>query len=129
MARIVQMLDGVATTQFEIDKPEIRIGRSPECDVYIDDTSVSSLHCVIETVAAAEETQPPEYHIRDLGSTNGTYVNIDRVEAARLVHEDVIRVGLKSFKFIDEQSASYVKTARIKKSWIPGVYYTKENKK
>ena len=129
MARIVQMLDGVATTQFEIDKPEIRIGRSPECDVYIDDTSVSSIHCVIETVAAAEETQPPEYHIRDLGSTNGTYVNIDRVEAARLVHEDVIRVGLKSFKFIDEQSASYVKTARIKKSWIPGVYYTKENKK
>ena len=128
MARIVQLLDGVATAQFEIDKPEIRIGRSPECDVYIDDTSVSSLHCIIETVAAADETQPPAYHIRDLGSTNGTYVNIDRVEEARLVHEDVIRVGLKNFKFIDEQSASYVKTARIKKSWIPGVYYTKENK-
>ena len=43
---------------------------------------------------------------------------------ARLVY----RVGLKSFKFIDEQSASDVKTARIKKSWIPGVYYTEDNK-
>ncbi|MDJ0720148.1 MAG: FHA domain-containing protein [Desulfobacterales bacterium] len=128
MARIVQMLDGVATTQFEIDKPEIRIGRSPECDVFIDDTSVSNLHCVIETVAATDENQPPEYHIRDLDSTNGTYVNIDRVQKARLVHEDVIRVGLKNFKFVDEQSASEVKTARIKKSWIPGVYYTKDNK-
>ncbi len=129
MARIVQLLDGVATTQFEINKPEIRIGRSPECDVYIDDTSVSSVHCVIETIPAADETQRAEYHIRDLGSTNGTYVNIDRVENTRLVHEDVIRVGLKNFKFIDEQSAQHVKTARIKKSWIPGVYYTKDKKK
>ncbi len=128
MARIVQLLDGVATTQFEIDKPEIRLGRSPECDVFIDDPSVSNLHCVIETVAPADEEQPPEYHIRDLGSTNGTYVNIDRVEKARLMHEDVIRVGLKSFKFIDEQSASNAKTPRIKKSWIPGVYYTKGTK-
>ena len=50
MARIVQLLDGVTTAQFEIDKPEIRIGRSPECDVYIDDPSVSNIHCVIETV-------------------------------------------------------------------------------
>lgn len=129
MARIVQLLDGVATAQFEIDKPEIRIGRSPECDVYIDDTSVSTDHCVIETVPSTDATQPPEFHIRDLGSTNGTYVNIDRVENARLVHEDVIRVGLKNFKFIDEQSAQYVKTARIKKSWIPGVYFTKDDKK
>ena len=129
MARIVQLLDGVATTQFEINKPEIRIGRSSACDVYIDDTSVSSVHCVIETIPATDETQPAEYHIRDLGSTNGTYVNIDRVENTRLVHEDVIRVGLKNFKFIDEQRAQHVKTARIKKSWIPGVYYTKDKKK
>ena len=56
MARIVQLPDGVATTPFEIDKPEIRIGRSPECDVHIDDRSVSSLHCVIETVAVFPET-------------------------------------------------------------------------
>jgi pSer/pThr/pTyr-binding forkhead associated (FHA) protein len=129
MARIVQLLDGVATTQFEIDKPEIHIGRSSECDIYVDDPSVSSVHCVIETRAASDEGRAPEYHIRDLDSTNGTYVNIDRVENTRLVHEDVIRVGLKSFKFVDEQSASYVKTARIKKSWIPGVYYTKDDKK
>jgi pSer/pThr/pTyr-binding forkhead associated (FHA) protein len=128
MARIVQLLDGVVTAQFEIDKPEVHIGRSPECDVYVDDASVSSAHCVIETVPAADAAQPPEYHIRDLDSTNGTYVNIDRVETTRLVHEDVIRVGLKNFKFIDERSAPYVKTARIKKSWIPGVYYTEDNK-
>ena len=123
MARIVQLLDGIATAQFEIDKPEILIGRSPESDIYIDDASVSTDHCIIETVPSEES--PAEYFIRDLGSTNGTYVNIDRVERQRLVHEDVVRVGLKSFKFIDEHSAEYVKTAKIKKSWIPGVYYTK----
>jgi pSer/pThr/pTyr-binding forkhead associated (FHA) protein len=125
MARIVQLLDGITTAQFEIDKPEFHIGRAPESDIYIDDASVSSDHCIIETIVSEKEEAPAEYYIRDLGSTNGTYVNIDRVERHRLTHEDVIRVGLKSFKFIDERSAKYVKTAKIKKSWIPGVYYTK----
>lgn len=125
MARIVQLLDGIATAQFEINKPEIRIGRSPESDIYIDDASVSTAHCLIETITPEAGDAPKEYFIRDLGSTNGTYVNIDRVERQRLVHEDMIRVGLKNFKFIDEQSAKYIKTAKIKKSWIPGVYYTK----
>jgi len=125
MARIVQLLDGIATAQFEIDKTAVRIGRSPESDVYIDDASVSTAHCIIETVVPESEDGTTTYYIRDLGSTNGTYVNIDRVERQRLVHEDVIRVGLKNFKFIDESSAEYVKTAKIKKSWIPGVYYTK----
>ena len=125
MARIVQLLDGIPTAQFEIDKPELRIGRSPESDVYIDDPSVSTDHCLIETVDPDSDDNPAAYYIRDLGSTNGTYVNIDRVERRRLVHEDVIRIGLKNFKFIDENSAAYVKTAKIKKSWIPGVYYTK----
>lgn len=125
MARIVQLLDGITTAQFEIDKPEFHIGRAPESDIYIDDASVSSDHCIIETIMPEAGEDPAEYYIRDLGSTNGTYVNIDRVERHRLVHEDVIRVGLKSFKFIDERSAKYVKTAKIKKSWIPGVYYTK----
>ena len=125
MARLLQLLDGIATAQFELDKPEIRIGRSPESDIYIDDASVSSTHCIITTVRPEEKDAPVEYHVRDLGSTNGTYVNIDRIEQRRLIHEDVLRVGLKNFKFIDENSAAYVKTAKIKKSWIPGVYYTK----
>jgi pSer/pThr/pTyr-binding forkhead associated (FHA) protein len=125
MARLLQLLDGIATAQFELDKPEIRIGRSPESDIYIDDGSVSGTHCIIERVAPEAEDAPAAYYVRDLDSTNGTYVNIDRVERCRLVHEDVLRVGLKSFKFIDPQSAEQVKTAKIKKSWIPGVYYTK----
>jgi pSer/pThr/pTyr-binding forkhead associated (FHA) protein len=125
MARIVQLLDGIATAQFEIDKSEFQIGRAPQSDVYIDDASVSTRHCVIETVAPEAGGTATEYYIRDLGSTNGTYVNIDRVDRRRLAHEDVIRVGLKTFKFVDENSAEYVKTAKIKKSWIPGVYYTK----
>lgn len=124
MARLLQLLDGIATAQFELDKPEIRIGRSPENDIYIDDASVSGAHCVIERVAPDTGHGPAEFHVRDLGSTNGTYVNIDRIERQRLVHDDMLRVGLKSFKFVDEHSAEYVKTAKIKKSWIPGVYYT-----
>ena len=125
MARIVQLLDGVAAAQFEIDKSVFRIGRAADSDIYIEDAAVSSRHCEIESEPEAPQG-PVRYHIRDLGSTNGTFVNGDRVEARRLVHDDVIRVGLKSFKFIDEQHQAQIKTTRIKKSWIPGVFYTQK---
>jgi hypothetical protein len=40
----------------------------------------------------------------------------------------MIRVGWNTFKFIDEAEGDPNKTAKIRKSWIPGVYYTEEEK-
>jgi hypothetical protein len=40
----------------------------------------------------------------------------------------LIRIGWNNFKFIDEAQADPNQTAKIKKSWIPGVYYTEEEK-
>ncbi len=39
----------------------------------------------------------------------------------------MIRVGWNTFKFIDETEGDPNKTAKIKKSWIPGVYYTEDD--
>jgi hypothetical protein len=38
----------------------------------------------------------------------------------------MIRVGWNTFKFVDEAEGDANKTAKIRKSWIPGVYYTKD---
>ena len=51
------------------------IGRSPECDVFLDDVTVSRRHA--ELMREGER-----FVIRDLGSLNGTFVNRRRIESA-----------------------------------------------
>src|SRR6476469_4331330 len=63
------------------------IGRSPDSHLYLpDDRFFSRNHCLLEI-------NPPHAFIRDLGSTNGTFVNGQRVREAFLKNGDEIRGG------------------------------------
>ena len=126
MALIVQLHDGVAINKCPLDKQELRFGRNPECDIFIDDAVVSSEHAIIEKIENRNSAEAPEFYIQDQNSTNGTQVNGQKVTRQKLNHEDIIRIGWVDFKFIDETKADPDQTAKIHKSWIPGVYYTKE---
>ena len=126
MALIVQLHEGVAVNKCPLDQPKLRIGRSPKCDIFIDDTVVSSEHAVIEKIENPDTQGAAEYFLEDLNSTNGTFLNNAKITRQKLQHDDVIRVGWASFKFIDETKADPEKTAKIHKSWIPGVFYTKQ---
>jgi pSer/pThr/pTyr-binding forkhead associated (FHA) protein len=92
--------------------------------VQIDDTAVSTNHAEIVIEESDEGKQV--YVIRDIGSTNGTFLNEQKVERQPLRHKDIIRVGWNNFVFIDENQRDHERTDRITKSWIPGVYF-KEN--
>jgi len=126
MALIVQLHDGVAINKCPLDKPKLSIGRSSNCDIFIDDVVVSTSHAVIEKIENPDAGPETEYYIQDLGSTNGTHVNNRAVTRQKLSHDDVIRIGWVNFKFIDETKTDADQTAKIHKSWIPGVYYTKD---
>jgi len=126
MALIVQLHEGVAINKCPLDQPRLRIGRSPECDIFIDDAVVSSEHAVIEKIESPDSKGAVEYYLEDQNSTNGTFLNDEKTTRQKLTHEDVIRVGWVSFKFIDETKADPDQTAKIHKSWIPGVFYTKQ---
>ncbi|MBX3251240.1 MAG: diguanylate cyclase [Myxococcales bacterium] len=69
------------------------IGRSSRCEVQIDQESVSRNHARIAFDGRA-------YLVRDLGSTNGTYVNDELVESFELRDGDQIKVGRTILKFI-----------------------------
>lgn len=125
MALLIQMENGIAKTKLQIDKPSLRIGRAVENDIYIEDPEVSSEHCIIEMIASDADEGVYEYYIQDMESTNHTFVNDKQVQRQRLNHNDVIRVGWKYFKFVDESQRSHEETRKIHKSWIPGFYYTK----
>ena len=63
------------------------IGRSTGADFIVDAALVSRVHCRLSALPNGE------LEVRDLDSTNGTYVNGSRVEAARLASGDKLRVG------------------------------------
>lgn len=126
MAMLVQLVDGVGSTKFPLAKPVFTIGRAPDNDLYIEDGLVSGHHAVIEREAGPESDAPDRHVLRDLDSTNRSFVNDVPVTRQPLKHQDVLRFGLHSFLFIDESALDIERTKKIKKSWIPGVYYTKD---
>ena len=63
------------------------VGRAPECDIKVDDTYASQQH-------ARLFGRQGGWYVEDLGSTNGTFVNEQRLAAPALVQPgDKIRVG------------------------------------
>ncbi|MGA1843863.1 MAG: FHA domain-containing protein [bacterium] len=126
MASIILLNDDVAIKRFPINKPLLRIGRKADSEILIDDTVVSIEHAVIESTKDPDRERGTLYCLKDLGSTNGTYVNGNKVTRALLRNGDLIRIGWNTFKFVEETAAEEEKTVRIRKSWIPGVYYAEE---
>jgi pSer/pThr/pTyr-binding forkhead associated (FHA) protein len=74
----------------EILKDLTLVGRKEDCDLRLDHKSVSKLHCVLVKTDGL-------LLLRDLGSTNGTRVNGQRIRRAALLPNDQIMIA--SFKF------------------------------
>src|SRR5262249_33472014 len=75
----------------EIIKDMVLVGRREECDLNLDHKSVSKLHCVIVKTDGL-------LLVRDLGSTNGTRVNGQRVRRAALLPNDKVTIAGFQFK-------------------------------
>lgn len=114
MASLSQRVDRVVVTTFEIDRPEVKVGRRTDNDIRIDEISVSGHHAVIESVPNAYLEGTVDYYITDSNSTNGTFVNELRLtERQRLNSNDVVRIGWNEFRFVDEDENAMEKTAYI----------------
>ena len=92
-ALVVRSGGGRAGESFEAIGDHALIGRSPECDVFLDDVTVSRRH--------AELTRDGNvFTIRDLGSLNGTFVNRRRIESAVLEDDDEVQIGKYRMTFL-----------------------------
>jgi FHA domain-containing protein len=92
-ALVVRAGGGIEGETFTPAGPRTLIGRSPECDVFLDDVTVSRRHA--ELLHEGEQ-----FTIRDLGSLNGTFVNRKRVESAELHDGDEVQVGKYRMTFL-----------------------------
>jgi pSer/pThr/pTyr-binding forkhead associated (FHA) protein len=62
------------------------IGRSPQCDIFLDDVTVSRRHAVLVS-------ERGRYLLQDQGSLNGTFLNKHRIESAELSDGDEVQIG------------------------------------
>jgi diguanylate cyclase (GGDEF)-like protein len=85
-AVLVRMDSAQAGHVVSLDGPETRIGRHPDSTVVVDDEGMSRLH-------ARVFYQDGYYFAEDLGSSNGTYANGERIEKAILTDGTVIQLG------------------------------------
>lgn len=60
----------------------IIIGRAAECDVHLNAASISRQHCQIERLSDGT------YELKDLGSTNGTFINGQKLRGSKKISED-----------------------------------------
>lgn len=102
MPNLALLVDGVVVQRFPLERPLLRVGRSPANDIQVDDLSVSSAHALVEGRPSRYLEGSFEYQVVDLGSTNGTFVNGTRVERQALIHGDEVRLGYTVFKYQEE---------------------------
>ncbi|UCD85933.1 MAG: sigma 54-interacting transcriptional regulator [Deltaproteobacteria bacterium] len=82
--------------ELEMAQPSLRIGTSENNDLVLSDDTVSRHHLVINE-------QKGGYLLKDLDSTNGTYVEGVRVKEAFLKPGSVIRLGKTAIKFLPQE--------------------------
>ncbi|MDO5117463.1 MAG: FHA domain-containing protein [Eggerthellaceae bacterium] len=73
-------------TIFPLGEKTITIGRSPNCDICLNDMTVSRLHAQIDP-------EDGGYTIKDLNSFNGVWINNQSVNAHHLKQGDIVQLG------------------------------------
>jgi FHA domain len=84
-----------------VDSPLVLVGRHPRCDARLDSAWVSLRHCILTEDGG-------EVVVRDLGSTNGTWINGWRVERGRLKPGD--EMSIAHVRYVLEPPPPYDKT-------------------
>jgi hypothetical protein len=92
-ALVVRAGGGRAGESFKPAGERTRIGRSPDCEIFLDDVTVSRNHAVLVQ-------QNGKFHVEDQGSLNGTFVNRKRIDNAPLVEGDELQIGKYRMTFI-----------------------------
>lgn len=113
MAVLNLLVDDVVVKSFPLDKSGITIGRSPECDIQIEESAVSSKHARIEMLPNAIMEELTDIYIEDLGSMNGTHVN-DVLIGRQIIHNnDRIRIAFTEFILVTDIAGKLAKTSVI----------------
>ena len=87
MARLVLLSEGLTGRTFEFKTDKTTVGRVSDNMFEIPEASVSSHHAELFL-------KGNELHIKDLGSTNGTFINGEKISEGVLKPGQILRLGM-----------------------------------
>jgi FHA domain/zinc-ribbon domain len=91
-ALVIRAGGGRAGESFPLEGERLTVGRRPDCDIFLDDVTVSRDHALIVRRGS-------DHYLDDCGSLNGTYVNRRRIESHRLTDGDELQIGKYKLTF------------------------------
>lgn len=84
--------------RYLINKPQVVIGRAAEVDIVLNEQSVSRQHAALHTDGEAIE-------IEDRNSSNGTFINDERIQGRRPLKDgDIVRLGTVLLKYFSKDN-------------------------
>lgn len=95
MAKLILKFNNEVIDHIELTQGDMKIGRKPTNDIFVDNLSVSGEHANIFTIGE-------DSFVQDLNSTNGTFVNNKRITKHHLKNGDVITVGKHTMVYFAE---------------------------
>ena len=113
MAYIALIVEDVIINKWEITEEVVILGRSKDCDIRIDDQSVSSKHARILIEPDPFLDGNKLLFIEDLKSTNGTELNGKPVVKEKLNDGDGLKIGFTQFQFVNNNNNNLDETAVI----------------
>jgi len=108
----------------------MRIGRSADNEIVIEDDAVSGHHARISRQKTEGDPPREEFVIEDLSSTNCTFVNNKEIRTHQLKDGDIIRIGRTRLKFSTKEyqapsQQDFQKTQKLSKTSIMGFLFPK----
>ncbi len=99
--------------RYPVGDTEVVIGQSDRCDIRLDDDRVSSRHAELVRRGG-------RYRIYDLGSSNGTLVNAQRIDEIDLRDGDLIQVGYTVFRYVSGDALDVPRPQQMQERPPPG---------
>lgn len=97
MAKIIVSLDDNLIKVVPLNKDRMTLGRRPYNDIVVDNLAVSGEHAALQVIGH-------DYFIEDLNSTNGTYINEQKVKRQILKNGDTIEIGKYAIRYVQDSA-------------------------
>ncbi|MFN6560072.1 MAG: FHA domain-containing protein [Nostoc sp. ChiSLP01] len=97
---LIYLDDACPPITYDLNRANYVLGKHSDCDIFILEKFVSRHHCTLVLMPPDKKTSVPYYllvdgllMVQESKSTNGTWVNGNRIKAAKLNHQDIITFG------------------------------------
>lgn len=111
MPKLTLRFNGVTLREYELSGSRVTVGRRSDNHIQLDDPTVSGIHAVLSL-------QPDPYMegqfrvtLVDFNSTNGVFINGEKISQQQLRPGDVIRIGQHELLFDEPEASPFDQTS------------------